>query len=221
MSCKIATHFLLEKRRFWTKIRDFAARFSFEKRRFWTKIRENPFAEILISSTQTGDLTSNTLNLSNWTTVQLLIWKYSKKYCNGATNQHRFCGLYPTARNHSMTVIRMIRLMIWLWAVESWHHRRQTRNFKVWQRPIMRFATDGLRFLLRYDFLRTCGRSSSPRDEAFMRPLPPLFQCWTWCAGASCAWKSRRKPTSTQNFESGPNIEREGVGASRGSKCSL
>ena len=107
-----AARFLLEKRRFWTKIRDFAARFSFEKRRFWTKIRENPFAEILISSTQTGDLTSNTLNLSNWTTVQLLIWKYSKKYCNGATNQHRFCGLYPTARNHSMTVIRMIRLMI-------------------------------------------------------------------------------------------------------------
>ena len=137
-----AARFLLEKRRFWTKIRDFAARFSFEKRRFWTKIRENPFAEILISSTQTGDLTSNTLNLSNWTTVQLLIWKYSKKYCNGATNQHRFCGLYPTARNHSMTVIRMIRLMIWLWAVESWHHRRKTRNFKVWQRPIMRFATE-------------------------------------------------------------------------------
>ena len=34
---------------------------------------------------------------------------------------------------------------------------------------------DGSRFLLRYDFLRTCGRSSSPRDEAFMRSLPPLF----------------------------------------------
>ena len=67
----------------------------------------------------------------------------------------------------------------------------------------MSSSLNGLSFLLRPNLLRTCDRGSSPWYEAFLRPLPPLFQCWTWCAGASCAWKSRRKPASTQNFESG------------------
>ena len=40
MRCNSAAHFLFEKRRFWTKIREFAAHFLFEKRRFWTKIRD-------------------------------------------------------------------------------------------------------------------------------------------------------------------------------------
>ena len=34
--------------------------------------------------------------------------------------------------------------------------------FKVWQRPIPRFGSDGLSFLLRPNLLRICGRGSSP-----------------------------------------------------------
>ena len=48
------------------------------------------------------------------------------------------------------------------WGLRAFKTLKFGHFFKVWKRPITRFASDGLSFLLRPNFLRTCDRSSSP-----------------------------------------------------------